>query len=147
MEIVVFVAIASFLFFDLLKSTEGNGVLLRRIYNVVSKNRLYKCSSCERLFRDYQCRKIKKGWQLERVIKCPHCDDEFASSGAVMKRKSKWMDFHPDSPRVSMIGFIKFKRMFKRLKKNKQALKDQEYFEEYNNLHVDVKWIENLTKK
>lgn len=139
------VVVPTLLYVEIMLNIEGKGKVIWRVRKILFRNRLYECRWCKRLYRNYQSN--------ERVLystivhDCPHCTIAEATYTNPRVKEAKWMNVHPDCPKTNLYEHFKMMRMFKKIEKNKQDMKDQEYFEEYNKLHVDMKWIENLTKK
>lgn len=123
---------------------DQDGIIAKNIGRTITKNRLMKCIECNRIYRNYQFEVCND----EQSKDCPHCGTyQFLSRRSPVKRKAKWMDIHPDCPKINLYRYLKLKLDVMAIRKVEKQIADQEYYEEYNKLHVDMKWIENLTKR
>lgn len=109
-----------------------------------TKNKLYQCNKCRKLSREYQ-QKLYKG--VNGRLGCPHCESFQYFSRDEIHETEKWMDKHPDCPKINFFQHLKIKRTIEQIKANQKAIESQKFFEEYNKIEVDFSWIENLQKK
>lgn len=106
-------------------------------------NKIDQCDSCKKLSRVYQ-RKIYA--EINDRGRCPHCENYMYGWKIETIKEEKWMKIHPDCPKVSLLECFKIYKTIKKIRKNKKLIKSQQFFEEYNNIEVDLSWIENLQK-
>lgn len=106
------------------------------------KNNLYKCGSCKKLYREYQ---KELYLATNESYRCPHCEERI---GAVERRvtQKKWMETHPDCPKITEKKYRELKKTMKEIETHRQESKDIEYYQEYNKVEVDLQWVKNLNK-
>lgn len=107
------------------------------------KNELYQCSRCRKLYRMYQ---MKMYEEVHGYPRCPHCESSHSSYSRQLDSE-KWMNTHPDCPKINWLQYLKIKETIKKMKASEKIIAAQQFFEEYNNIKVDFNWIENLQKK
>lgn len=127
----------------------GETVILTLLNKYIKRNVLMECKKCKRLFREYQRRFYKMTSEKENsdncyYATCPHCERK--SERREVENKD-WMTVHPDCPRITIVSYRRTFAGIKNLKKLRKQEKDMEYFERYNKMKVDYKWIDNLKKE
>lgn len=110
------------------------------------KNRLYQCQNCDKLYRRYEIELYKSAHNVER---CPHCEqgESYYRKNQERKDIQKWMNIHPDCPKINWLDHMKIKDTMRKLKQNQIDMKHEKFYQEYNKFQVDLSWIENLQKK
>lgn len=132
---------------DLFISTiilDKDSTLLHRVFTVHKRwNKIYRCKSCRKLSREYQGRIYDE--ITGEKHRCPQC--ERVSYRPEKIKEEKWMNSHPDCPKISFLGCFKVRTTIKKIRKNKKLIASQKFFEEYNKIEVGFSWIENLQNK
>ena len=139
---IVVVFIDLFISFGLLGKADP---FFYRIMTVKNRwNKIHQCNICKKLSREYQ-RKIYAEANDKR--KCPHCENHMYFLDTKAIKEKKWMNSHPDCPKVKFFDCIRIYRTIKMILKNKKIVKEQQFFEEYNRIEPDFSWIENLQRR
>lgn len=129
---------------------------LHRFKEVKHYNKLYKCDNCEKMFRKYQfelyssrhqkdaCPHCEWGIRAYRSSVSPHYDDIYTEK---VVKTFGWMNAHQDCLKLNLKDRLKINKTVRMLKSATIESKELEDFKKYNELSVDLKWIENLNKK
>lgn len=130
----------------------------KKTYYLITKNRIFLCERCKKYHRMYQWSTL---YETKNKSECPHCGDEIVKYYSMSnnekdlvwrlnkrreKRYDKWLDHHPDCPKVSSIEYSKLQYSIKRIKKTIKEQDAIKRFQDYNNMKFNSKWIENLSK-
>ena len=109
-------------------------------------NKLKQCSKreCEKLSRGYQ-RKLYYARHGENC--CPHCKSFAGKYSYRTIKDEKWMRYHQDCIKLTTIQCIQMKLTTMKLTKKRKEMGSLKFYEEYNSLNTDFKWIENLSEK
>ncbi|MFS0643838.1 hypothetical protein [Siminovitchia sp. 179-K 8D1 HS] len=138
--------------------------MIERQKELAHNNTLYECHSCSKLHRKYQFDLYK---ELHEKEACPHCEKEISYEEmrwlqittlapeykSIIHHKftiekliqeDKWMETHPDCPKLSAKQFKDIKKTIQTIRKNKEEQAAMDRFMEYNNLKTDLSWVDNL---
>lgn len=122
--------------------------LYARERNIV--NAVYRCKKCEAYSRLYQQRIMHK---VQRIAEqrleanyydtcCPQCRSVSGLQPVNKKNVFKWMDTEPTFPKLTLKGFLKYKRKIKELDNDFETLRATIAFQEYHNLPAEPAKVE-----
>lgn len=133
-----------YLLIDFVNFLSGGDFFISRV--IKYKNKLYQCNSCNKLFRKYQEELYIQAKGKDRNYNyCPHCENRnYYKVVDEINKQPKWAKYHSDCPKISVWQHIKVKRTGRQLVKIRLSQEEQEFFEKYNNIKVDFRWLENL---